>query len=93
MTVGVLHLDLHLPGGQSLKEKRSVLKRLTDQLRNRFNISVAEVDDQDLWQRAGVGIAAVGSDRQYVDGQLATVVDWVRESRLVDIIDYEVELL
>ena len=93
MTVGVLHLDLHLPGGHSLKEKRSVLKRLKDQLRNRFNISVAEVGDQDLWQRAGVGIAAVGSDRKYVDGQLATVVDWVRESRLVDIIDYEVELL
>ena len=93
MIVGVLHLDLHLPGGQSLKEKRSVLKRLKDQLRNRFNIAVAEVDHQDLWQRAGLGVAAVGCDRRYVDGQLASVVDWVRESRLVDIIDYHTELL
>ena len=92
MTIGALHLDLHLPGGRSLKDKRSVLKSLKDQLRRRFNIAVAEVGDQDLWQRAGLGVAAVGSDRRYVNGQLDEVVNWVRESRLVELIDYAVEL-
>ena len=92
MTVGALYLDLLLPPGQSLKEKRSVLKRVTEQLRRQFNISVAEVADQDRWQRAGLGVAAVGSDRRYVNGQLSQVVEWMRASRLVELIDYQLEM-
>ena len=92
MTVGTLYLDLLVPDGQSLKEKRSVLKSVKDQLRHQFNIAVAEVEEQDRWQRAGLGIATVGSDRRYVNGLLSQVVEWVRASRLVELIDYQLEM-
>lgn len=92
MTVGTLYLDLLVPGGQSLKEKRSALKSVKDQLRNTFNIAVAEVEEHDRWQRAGLGVAAVGADRRHVNGLLSQVVEWVRASRLVELIDYQLEL-
>ena len=92
MTVGTLYLDLLVPDGQSLKEKRSVLKSVKDQLRQKFNIAVAEVEEQDRWQRAGLGVAAVGSDKRYVNGLLSQVVEWVRGSRLVELIDYQLEM-
>ncbi len=60
MVVGVCTLAIHLPFAHSLKEKRKVIKSLKDRLRARHNVSVAEVGDQELWQRAVIGIAAVG---------------------------------
>lgn len=62
--------DLHLEGCQSLKDKRSVLQSLKAELRKKLNVSVAEVGHQDLWQRAGLACAAVGSDRRVVDEML-----------------------
>lgn len=59
--------DLHLEGCQSLKDKRSVLQSLKAELRRRLNVSVAEVEHQDLWQRAGIACAAVGSDKRVVE--------------------------
>jgi uncharacterized protein YlxP (DUF503 family) len=59
MVVGTLELELLLPGAGSLKEKRAVLNRLKDRIRTRFNASVAEVGEQDLWQRARIGVAVV----------------------------------
>lgn len=58
-TVAAMILDVRLPGCRSLKEKRSVLRPILERLQKRFGVSVAEVDHQDLWQRAGVGVAAV----------------------------------
>lgn len=79
--VGVLHVDLHLPDSHSLKEKRSVLKSLKDRLRGRFNVAVAEVEPNELWQRSTVGIAAVAADRAYLDRQLREVVEWLKADR------------
>ncbi len=59
--------DLHLEGCQSLKDKRSVLQSLKAELRRKLNVSVAEVEHQDLWQRAGLACAAVGSDKRVVE--------------------------
>ena len=61
--IGQLHLELHLPAAQSLKQKRSVIKSLKDRLRNKYNVSVAEVDYLDKWQRAKLAIVMVSSDR------------------------------
>ncbi|HHF58000.1 MAG TPA: DUF503 domain-containing protein, partial [candidate division WOR-3 bacterium] len=52
MLVGVLILDLYIPASNSLKDKRGILKRLKDRIRNKFNVSVSEIDDQDVWRRA-----------------------------------------
>ena len=89
MIIGVLSLELYLPENQSLKEKRMILRSLKDTLRRQFNISVAEADEHDLWQRCRLDVAGIGQDRRYVNGQLSGVVEWVRRQRSVELTDYE----
>jgi uncharacterized protein YlxP (DUF503 family) len=67
MVVGILRLTLYVPGASSLKDKRQVLRKVIDRLRARFNVSVAEVGDNDIWQRAVVGIAAISNDHSFVN--------------------------
>ena len=67
MNIGVLQFSLRLPESHSLKEKRQVVKSLVVQLHNRFNISAAEVEDQDLWQSAVIGAACVSNDKQHTN--------------------------
>ena len=75
MVVGLLTLEVHLPYAQSLKDKRQVLRSLKDRLRSHFNVAVAEVDHQDLWQRATVGVVSVSNDRTYLNQLLEGVAD------------------
>jgi len=91
MMVGVLRVDLSIGDAQSLKDKRRVLKSIKDRLSNTFNVSVAEVDEKDAWQRAVLGIAMVGDDGRYVHGGLDRIVDWLRRQRGVSLIDFEKE--
>ena len=77
MVVGVLQLELSVPEAQSLKDKRRIIKSIKDRLA-RHNVSVAEVDHQDQWQRAGIGVAVVASS----DGHLREILDSVE--RFVD---------
>ena len=74
MVVGLLSVELHLPGACSLKDKRMVLRRIKDRLA-RFNVAVAEVDHHDLWQRAGLGIVTIATGHAHADRELAAVVD------------------
>jgi uncharacterized protein YlxP (DUF503 family) len=67
MVVGILRLTLSIHGACSLKDKRQVLRKVVDRLRSRFNVSVAEVGDNDVWQRAVVGICAVSNDHSFVN--------------------------
>ena len=80
MIVGVQMWELHLPGCHSLKDKRGILKPLTAALRQQLNVSVAETGHQDLWQRAEIACAAVGSARPVVE-QLLRSADRLVESR------------
>ena len=73
MTIALLSIELHLPVSQSLKDKRMVLRRLKDRLRA-FNVSVAEVAHQDLWQRAGLGVVTVATDDQGAEQTLTSVM-------------------
>ena len=86
MVVGLLQVEVHLPDSHSLKDKRSVLKSLKDQMRHRFNIAVAELDASEKWQRATIGISTVGDQHDHVEGLLDQVDDWIRETRLVSLI-------
>jgi uncharacterized protein YlxP (DUF503 family) len=74
MVVGLLSVELHVPGAQSLKDKRMVLRRVKDRLK-KLNVAVSEVDHQDLWQRAALAIVTVSSDRQHADRELAAAAD------------------
>lgn len=74
MVVGLLSVELHLPGAHSLKEKRMVLRGVKDRLR-KFNVAIAEIDHHDLWQRAGLGIVTIGTTDAHADRELTAVVN------------------
>lgn len=93
MFVALLTLELHIPGSGSLKDRRRVVKGMKDRIRSRFNVSVAEVDETELWQRATLGIACVSNDRAHASEVLDKVVDLVRSNTSADLIDYGVEFL
>ena len=94
MNVGVCRLSLRLPENSSLKGKRQVLKSITSRVGNKFNVSVAEVDDHDLWQLATLGICCVSNNKQYTNQVLSKVVDFIVNGRFdVEILDYEIEIL
>lgn len=93
LTIGLLTLQLQIEAAHSLKEKRHVVRGLKDRLRNRFNVSVAEVDGQDTWQRSVVAVVTVSGDRQRVEEQLAKIE--ADAARLLggDLVSSEVEIL
>ena len=94
MVIGACSLELYIPGNGSLKGKRQVIKSLMARLRKEFNVSVAEVGAQDVWQTAIIGIVCVSSDPDYAHGLLTRAVRWVEESRLdCDLVDYQIEIL
>jgi uncharacterized protein len=87
MLIGIQTWELHLEGCHSLKEKRSVLKPLTTALRRTLNVSVAETHHQDLWQRAEIACAAVGSARDVVEETLRAADRMVEDADGVRIVD------
>ena len=87
-------MTLHLPESSSLKEKRQIARSLTDRLRNKFNVAVAEVEDADLWQRLTLGLCCVSNDRGHADAMLSNVLNYVEESRRdLEILDVETEVI
>jgi uncharacterized protein YlxP (DUF503 family) len=94
MSVALCHLTLRLPENASLKGKRQVVKSIQQRLHNRFNVSVAEVEHQDLWQLAGIDICAVANDTAHASEVVAKAVAYIEELRLdVEIIEQEDEIL
>ena len=94
MNVGICKINLRLPENLSLKGKRQVLKSITTRVGNKFNVSVAEVDNHDLWQLATIGICCVSNNSRYTNEVLSKVVDFIINSRFeVEILDYEIEIL
>ena len=85
MIIGTVLIELHIPGSTSLKAKRSVLNRIKERLKNRFNASVSEVDYQDLWQRAAIGVAIVGIEKRVVESTLSNIVRQVEMETRVEI--------
>ena len=77
--VGCLYLDLFISEAQSLKDKRRVLRRFKDRARQKFQVALAEVGGQDLWQRAEVALVAVSNEQQRVDRMLAHVAEWAEQ--------------
>ncbi len=71
MPLAAMAIEITLPGARSLKDKRAVVRALKDRLRAHFNVSVAEMDHQAAWQRATVGVAAIGPDREYLAALMA----------------------
>ncbi|OGX06228.1 MAG: hypothetical protein A3G87_09960 [Omnitrophica bacterium RIFCSPLOWO2_12_FULL_50_11] len=93
MVIGTLQLELRFHKPRSLKEKRVLLKSLTARIRKQFNVSIAELDGMDVWQRSRVAIAAVGRGRSSVNRNLDYVLDFIHEERQIEITKQQMELL
>ena len=94
MNIGVCRVSLRLPENMSLKGKRQVVKSIISRVRNKFNVAVAEVDDNDVWQLATIGICCVSNNGRHANEVLSRVVDFITKSRFdVEILDYEIEIL
>ena len=91
--VGLCTVELFIPESQSLKDKRRVLLSLKDRLRERFNLSVAEVDGQDLWQKAVLGLACVANEGRHVNQVCDQALKLIRGIPTVEIVQSRVELL
>ncbi|HTY19294.1 MAG TPA: DUF503 domain-containing protein [Myxococcota bacterium] len=93
MIVGAAVVEIHVHGSQSLKQKRGVVRSIAQRVRNRFNVSVAEIGGQDTWQRAVIGMAATGNDRRYVRGLLEKALLFVEDTHLAEVIGSDIEML
>lgn len=93
MIVGACTIQLYLPGAHSLKEKRSIIRPLLNQLRRRFEVAAAEVDHQDLWQSADIAIVTVANEAGHVYVILERATHWIEDSyRQVEVVDWTTEL-
>jgi uncharacterized protein YlxP (DUF503 family) len=94
MNVGVARVSLRLPENISLKGKRQVLKSITSRVRNRFDVAVAEVDDNDNWQLATIGVCCISNNKRFSNQVLSRVVRFIERARFeVEILDYEIEII
>lgn len=93
MTVVICTLEMHLPAQSSLKGKRQILKGVIDRLRHRFNVSVAEVGDHELWQRAALGVVCVGHERRHTQQVVDRVIEFVRSNPQIELLRSDVQLM
>ena len=94
MNVGVCKITLRIPENMSLKGKRQVLKSITSRVRNKFNVAVAEVEDNDAWQMATLGICCASNNKRHSNRVLSQVVNFIEESRFeIEILDFEIEMI
>ena len=77
MLIGALLVKIYIPGAASLKEKRRVIKSVTQKIRNRFNVSVAEINNENRWQRATLGVAVIGDSQVFLERQLQLILNFM----------------
>lgn len=92
MVVGIGIIDLRIAGCGSLKEKRSVLKSILRRTQNEFNVSIAEVGDNDLLQRARIGFAVAGNDKPYINAKVDHILRFVDQMGIADVIRSRIEI-
>lgn len=93
MIVGLCTVELYLPDSHSLKAKRHVLMSLKDRIRERFNVSVAEVGDQDLWQKSVLGLACVANEQKHVNQVLDQAMNLIRSAPSAELVKFQIEFL
>jgi uncharacterized protein YlxP (DUF503 family) len=93
MLVGVCRVILSIPESFSLKEKRRVKRSIVDKVRTRFNVSIAEVDSQEIWNELVLGISIVSTESKHIYQILSNVIKLLEEQKEAEIVDYEIEIL
>jgi uncharacterized protein YlxP (DUF503 family) len=94
MHVGICKIRLRIPENGSLKDKRRVLKSITSRVTGKFNVSVAEIEDNDNWQIATLGVSCVSNDKRHANEILSKVADYISDARFdAEILDYNTEII
>ncbi|MDI3548292.1 MAG: uncharacterized protein PWR10_1944 [Halanaerobiales bacterium] len=93
MLIGIARIEIYIPMATSLKEKRRVIKGLIDKARNKFNIAIAEVDNNDLWKNATIGIVTISNERAYIDKLLSRIINFIERFDRMEIINYSIEVI
>jgi uncharacterized protein YlxP (DUF503 family) len=93
MIIGILEFEILIYSSNSLKEKRLVLKSLKDRLKNKFNISVAELDFQEKWQRSKIGIAVIGNKQSFVENSLQQIFQFIDNTDSFEVTTYHFDYL
>jgi uncharacterized protein YlxP (DUF503 family) len=92
MVVGLANIDIHIPESGSLKSKRHLLKGIKDRVKNKFNVSIAEVGHNDLWQRTTIGVSVVANDKKFANQVLSKVVEQINKENGLQILDYSIDI-
>lgn len=92
MVVGVLHVECSLPGTQSIKDKRRIVRSLLDRLHHRFHVAAAEVNHQDSWRRASLAVAYISTDARHADEVLSHVAAEIGRHGDLVLLDYSIEM-
>ena len=93
MLIGALQVDLLITESDSLKAKRFVLKSIKTRLRNKFNISISEVDENEKWQRAVLGIAMVSNEKQFLEKLNTQILNFLFQEHQIEVVDQQFEIL
>ena len=93
MVIGICQLDLLIRETHSLKGKRRIVKQIIGRVKNKFNVSIAEVGDQDLWQRSQIGFCLVGNERRFINSALDKIVDFIETINSAEITNADMEIL
>ena len=94
MVIGALRIELYIDGNRSLKGKRQMLRSVIQRVKSRFgNVSISEVDSQDLWQRATIGVSFVSNDAPYVNSVLDQVSGFIESMGIVQIVCRDLEII
>lgn len=93
MIVGILRVELYIDEANTLKDKRRVLKSIIDRIKNKFNVSIAEVDRQDTWQRATMGIACISNETTHVQSTLSNVTKFISSLGTAEVLSIETEII
>jgi uncharacterized protein YlxP (DUF503 family) len=92
MVIGSGIIELWIAESHSLKDKRAVLRRLLKRAQNEFNVTIAEVGDNDHWRRAKVGFAMVGNDQRYINGKIDHLLNFIEQQHLAEVINTRIEI-
>lgn len=93
MKIGNCIIEIYIPTTSSLKEKRSVVKGLKDRIRNKFNVSISEIDRNDNHKISVIAVAAVSRDRKHIDKILSSIVNYMEKQKQFEVINYRTEIL
>ena len=93
MFLGVLQVHLLIPESNSLKAKRKVIRSIIGKVGNKFNVSIAEVGDNDKWGRSQIGLAFVGNDHSFINSSMDKVINYIESMALAEVIDHYMEII